>query len=79
MGTWNKENDSTLFVIWLNLSLFSPKHQTKRDIDKVEELQSWGGHICEGNQQHDRWRLLKGIVDAESVQEKIQGEFESSS
>lgn len=32
MGTQNKENDSTLFVIWSNLSLFSPKHQTLREI-----------------------------------------------
>lgn len=50
----------------------------KRGIDKVEERQSWEGHICEGNQQHDTWSLLKGIVDIESVKEKTQGEFERS-
>lgn len=43
MRTWNKENNSTLFVIWLNLSLFSPKHQTLREI-----LTKWKSFRAEG-------------------------------
>lgn len=59
--------------------LKSKEPNFKRDIDKMENIESLGCQLCEQNWQHDRWSLLKGIVDIESAEENTRGEFESYS